>query len=85
MEEAFGVRREARRSFALRTVEIGIPVVLGRRTDTGAISSKSMRLPMAFGHALIGATALETGWTLATANLRHYRTIARLELFASRS
>jgi predicted nucleic acid-binding protein len=75
-------RKEKRRQFiqelvmALPIHPVTVPIALRVGQIDGESQAKGVRLPLA--DLLIGGTALELGYGVATANLRHFQKIAGL-------
>jgi predicted nucleic acid-binding protein len=59
---------------------ITVPVALRTGQIDGENTSRGIRLPLS--DLLIGVTALELGYTVATANLRHFQMIPDLNVLA---
>jgi predicted nucleic acid-binding protein len=77
-------RKAKRREFiqevvtALPIHPVTVPVALRAGQIDGESQAKGVRLPLS--DLLIGVTALELGYTVATANLRHFRMIPGLNV-----
>jgi predicted nucleic acid-binding protein len=59
---------------------ITVPIALRAGRVDGESTARGIRFPLA--DLLIGATALEVGYSIATANLRHFRLIPGLNVIA---
>ena len=79
-------RRAKRKQFiqelllALPVHPITVPVALRTGQIDGENTARGIRLPLS--DLLIGATALELGYTVATANIRHFQMIPGLSVLA---
>jgi len=77
-------RRENRERFLQELLEqisvepITVPVAIRAGTIDGALQAKGIRV--ALGDLLIGATALELGFSVATHNIRHFEKIPGLQV-----
>ena len=79
-------RRAERQQFiqelilALPVHPVSVPVALRAGTIDGDCQSRGIRLPLS--DLLIGVTALELGYGVATSNLRHFQPIPDLTVIA---